>query len=328
LPDTCCSVEWFHADGMENCQICGQEIDMGFILIRNHSRDLMIQLHFIALHYLEHGSFSYDGSVHSGRVDAKLLKEILAYRDTDHYAIETSNDADDDGLPDDQESHFGTQTGDADSDDDCLVDGAWVAEYLVDSISQLPVIESPIQAPEDRPYIEYSIAYGIESCDICGMVVNMGNAIITNPLTETSMTFPIIGLHYLAHGRFTYSGDAHFGEIDAIELANVLDTSTGTPPAPPGPQEFQLSLRNYPNPFNAGTQIAFHLPEAGRAVLRMYNVAGQLVKTLHEGNLDAGQHVIRWDGSDDQGVSAASGVYFCRLEYGGRVKATKMILMK
>lgn len=326
--DSCCYLEEVAMDGVENCLICGQEMTMGGWLLHNPMRGDTLFLPNMSLHYMEHGSFSFDGTTNAGRIDIAHLKSILAHLDTDHYAIETSNDVDNDGLRDDYESHFGTQTGDADSDDDQLVDGAWAAEQFIETLSQLPVVEKSGQAPDDRPYIEYEIAYGVESCDICGMIFNMGNAIITNPLTETSMTFPIIGLHYLSHGRFAYSGEANTGEIDALELANVLDTSTRTPPISSQPQDFQLSLRNYPNPFNTGTRIAFHLPKAGHAVLRIFNINGQLVKTLGDEDLEAGEHVFRWDGSNDRGVVAASGVYFCRLEYGGRMKATKMLLVK
>jgi hypothetical protein len=327
--NNCCYLEEVAMDGVENCMVCGQEMTMGGWLLHNPMRGDTLFLSNMALHYMEHGSFSFDGTTNAGRVEIAHLKSILAHYDTDHYAIETANDDDEDGLRDDHESHFGTQAGDADSDDDQLVDGAWVAEHFIEVLSQLPLLDSPgSPAPDDTPYIYYDIAYGIESCDICGMVINMGNAVITNPLTDTSMTFPLIGLHYLAHGRFAYGGGTHSGEINPVELAHVLDTSTWTSPSPHRPWEYELSLRNYPNPFNAGTQIAFHLPKAGRATLSIYNINGQLVKMLHDEVLEAGGHVIRWDGSNDWGVLAASGIYFCRLEHGGRVKATKLLLVK
>jgi hypothetical protein len=328
LPDTCCSIEWLIAEGDENCQVCGQAINMGFVSIHNYRRDLLIQIPIIALHYLEHGSFSYDGTEHSGRIDIELLKRILDYRDTDHYAIETANDADGDGLGDDQESHFGTLPGDADSDDNRLVDGAQVAEGIIMAISQLPVIEDPTQTPDDTPYIIYQPAYGIVTCDICGMTVNMGFIVIVNPLADTSMQISFPGLHYLAHGRFAHSADGHVGEIDAVELATVLDIPTWTPQEHPQPREFQLFLRNYPNPFNVGTQIAFSVPETDRVLLRIYNIKGQLVRTLIDKTISGGHHRIGWNGRANDGAPVASGVYFCRLELAGRLRTTKMLLLK
>jgi len=327
--ETCCYIEEVAMDGVEICLVCGLEMTMGGWLLHNPMRGDTLFLSNMALHFMEHGSFSFDGTTNTGRVDINHLKSILAHYDTVHYAIETTNDADNDGLKDDLESHFGTQTGDADSDDDQLVDGAWVAEFLIETLSQLPVLDSPgSPAPDDTPYIYYDTVYGIESCDICGIVVNMGNAVITNPMADTSMTFPIIGLHYLAHGRFAYGGSTNSGEIDALELACVLDTPTRTPPASSQPREFQLFLRNYPNPFNAGTQIAFSIPETDRVALRIYNVQGQLVRTLFDETATQGHHRIQWDGRDDLGAIVSSGVYFCRLEHNGTFQATKMLLLK
>jgi hypothetical protein len=326
--DTCCYRTELAMDGIENCLVCGQEMNMGGWEIHNPMRADTLFLPNMALHYMENGSFSFDGTTNAGRVDIEHLKSIFAHYDTDHYAITTSNDADEDGLGDDQESHFGAQTGDPDSDDNRLVDGAQVAEQLLHTIAQLPIADSPGTAPDDVPHLYFDVVYGIEDCDICGMTINMGDAVIVNPLIGASMRFPIIGLHYLAHGRFAYSGDIHTGEINAIELSNVLDIETGLPHGQPQPHEYQLKLSNYPNPFNAGTRIAFHLPKAGRTALRIYNINGQQVRTLISDQRNAGDHHIAWNGQDDRGQSVASGVYFCRLEYGGVMHAVKMVLVK
>jgi hypothetical protein len=160
------------------------------------------------------------------------------------------------------------------------------------------------------------------------MYINMGFVTIANPLNDTSLSFPLIGLHYLAHGRFAYGGGTHSGEIDPLELANVLDTSTRTPPTPTQPREYQLFLRNYPNPFNAGTQIDFSVPETDHVALRIYNVRGQLVCTLFDQTATPGDHRIHWDGRDDLGAIVSTGVYFCRLEQNGTFQATKMLLLR
>jgi hypothetical protein len=118
------------------------------------------------------------------------------------------------------------------------------------------------------------------------------------------------------------------GEVDAVQLAQVLDVLTWAPHGQPRPREHRLNLSNYPNPFNAGTQIEFTLARNGAVALRIYNVQGQLVRTLLDETTAAGHHLIRWDGRDDLGVQVASGVYFCRLEHGEMVKAVKMLLVK
>ena len=318
--DTCCYLTEIALDGVENCQVCGQEMTMGGWRIHNPMRDTSIYIPNMGLHYMEHGSFSYDGTANSGRVDIQLLKEVLAHYDTDHYAIATTNDNDNDGLRDDYEDHFGTQTNNQDSNNDKLVDGAQVAERLIEAIAQLP-----------EGWITYNPAYGLVNCDICGMPINMGAVTITNHNNGMHITFPIIGLHYLAHGRFAY-GEWPYptgnGEVDAIQLAEVLDISTSAPPGGQVPEKHSLSVSNYPNPFNAGTQIEFSVPAAGRITLKIYNINGQLVSTLLDSHLQAGQHLAHWDALDDSGQRVSSGVYFCRLEYAGSAKAGKMLLLK
>ncbi len=86
--------------------------------------------------------------------------------------------------------------------------------------------------------------------------------------------------------------------------------------------------QNYPNPFNPSTTIAFTAREAGEARLGIYNLKGQLVRTLLQGPVSGGKHSINWDGKDHASAPAASGLYFYRLELGGEIQTRKMLLMK
>ncbi len=83
-----------------------------------------------------------------------------------------------------------------------------------------------------------------------------------------------------------------------------------------------------PNPFNPVTKVSYGLPKDGPVSLRIYNVAGRLVRTLVDGPEEAGYHEATWDGRDDRGVEAASGVYFCRMEAEGFDSSAKMVLLK
>ncbi len=96
-----------------------------------------------------------------------------------------------------------------------------------------------------------------------------------------------------------------------------------------------LALRNYPNPFSANgtfgnpnTTIDFSLPKSGEAKLAIYNTAGQLVRTLISAPLRSGTHQMRWDATNNAGQRVNSGVYLCRLEFGGMVSRVKLILTK
>jgi hypothetical protein len=88
------------------------------------------------------------------------------------------------------------------------------------------------------------------------------------------------------------------------------------------PKEFKLE-QNYPNPFNPSTTIEFTIPKEGRYSVSVYNILGQLVKTLTEDEFKPGYYKVNFDAS-----RISSGVYIYRL-YGNSVNITKkMILMK
>ena len=87
-------------------------------------------------------------------------------------------------------------------------------------------------------------------------------------------------------------------------------------------------MQNYPNPFNPSTTISYILPEASEITLSVYNLKGQLVRTLVEGLKPSGLHQVVWDGKDKLNRQAASGVYFIRLQSGKTSKTRKMLLMK
>jgi hypothetical protein len=88
------------------------------------------------------------------------------------------------------------------------------------------------------------------------------------------------------------------------------------------PVEFGLN-QNYPNPFNPTTQISFSLPKATHVTIEIFNVMGQRVSVLAEGNKEAGLHTVDWNGNN-----VSSGVYFYRLTTPEFVQTKKMLLMK
>ncbi|MDI6793281.1 MAG: putative Ig domain-containing protein, partial [bacterium] len=93
------------------------------------------------------------------------------------------------------------------------------------------------------------------------------------------------------------------------------------------PVAFDL-FQNYPNPFQAATSISYQLPEEAFATLEVYNLSGQLVKTLVKEKKPAGWYSVKWDGRDSSGKAAASGVYLYRLTAGGFTRVEKMIILK
>jgi len=88
------------------------------------------------------------------------------------------------------------------------------------------------------------------------------------------------------------------------------------------PRRYALK-QNYPNPFNPTTMIEYHLPRANEVTLDIYNLRGQLVKRLVDGEQPAGVHTVTFDAG-----GLASGIYFYRLQTAGFTRTRKMLILK
>ena len=86
--------------------------------------------------------------------------------------------------------------------------------------------------------------------------------------------------------------------------------------------------QNYPNPFNPETRIKYAIPEAGLVTLRIYNIDGQLVRTLQNANQSAGRYEKTWDGNNEFNNKVSSGVYFYKLQSNDFMQVRKMVLLK
>jgi glucuronoarabinoxylan endo-1,4-beta-xylanase len=93
------------------------------------------------------------------------------------------------------------------------------------------------------------------------------------------------------------------------------------------PDRFTL-FQNYPNPFNPETFIEFEIPRSSVITVKIFDVLGREVRTLVHADFQAGRHRIRWDGRDDAGRAAASGLYLVRLSTEGFVGVKKGSLIR
>ncbi len=90
----------------------------------------------------------------------------------------------------------------------------------------------------------------------------------------------------------------------------------------------KFTTKNYPNPFNPSTRIDFHLPQTGHLNLKIFNVRGELVKTLIDENRNGGAGYVVWDGDNEVGEKVSSGVFFYEIRTAGEVLVGKMVLLK
>jgi hypothetical protein len=98
-----------------------------------------------------------------------------------------------------------------------------------------------------------------------------------------------------------------------------------------GPGAFAPDLmleQNLPNPFSQLTTIRYQLAKPGLVSLRVYNVAGQMVRTVVGSAMPAGRHSATWDGRDESGRRVSAGVYLYQLQAGDRALTRKMVLVK
>jgi len=86
--------------------------------------------------------------------------------------------------------------------------------------------------------------------------------------------------------------------------------------------------QNYPNPFNPSTTINFTISEAGSVQLKIYNIEGQLVKSLLNERKTAGEYSVKWNGTNNSGNKISSGVYFYKLTSNNISETKRMILLK
>ncbi len=112
------------------------------------------------------------------------------------------------------------------------------------------------------------------------------------------------------------------------KMGNVVPNATGVEPGD-APQYANVLEPNYPNPFNPVTTIRYGIKERAHVSLKIYNAAGQLVKTLvDEVQAPDAIEPVTWDGSNDAGQAVASGVYFYKLVTKNLSQTRKMVLLK
>jgi hypothetical protein len=122
------------------------------------------------------------------------------------------------------------------------------------------------------------------------------------------------------------SNDAFIFHVDDFTIHSDGGYVDGDDPGAPA---LVTQLKgNYPNPFNPETTIRFSLKEAAPVNIGIYNVKGQLVRTLVNAEKTSGNHSVVWNGRDDNGSSVSSGVYFYKMNAGKYSSTRKMILMK
>jgi hypothetical protein len=115
----------------------------------------------------------------------------------------------------------------------------------------------------------------------------------------------------------TFSAITNPGDLNSTAVENFAGV----------PTSYRL-LNNYPNPFNPSTMISFDIPQSENVSLKIFNINGELVRTITSENLPAGHFEKLWDGKNNNGSEVSSGIYFYRLIAGKFDRSARMLLMK
>jgi hypothetical protein len=115
--------------------------------------------------------------------------------------------------------------------------------------------------------------------------------------------------------------------LASVGPALVIYTTTDVQDDNSLPSDFNVS-NNYPNPFNPSTTINYTIPFAGNVKVAIYDILGNQVRVLEDRYQNTGTHKAMWDGINNAGQVSASGIYFCRVQFGNMIQTIKLALSK
>jgi hypothetical protein len=204
------------------------------------------------------------------------------------------------------------------------------------------VVDLPLVLTKSSGVVAAFVSVNIDNAIVDVQYVNAklpeGSSMLYNYKNGT-LRIAIAGIHELANGtmvtigirlknkeaKLDISGFARLNDNEAIALGN---TSIREIP-------FSYGLQNnYPNPFNPTTTIQYQIPDNAHVRLVVYNMLGQIVRTIVDQPQEAGYYSVQWDGRNNYGGSVSSGIYVYRIsavrdgQAGSFVASKKMNLIK
>ncbi len=203
---------------------------------------------------------------------------------------------------------------------------------LPDSISGYVSINGTVRNSSSRMGVNGAVVY---AADVNGNILGYG-------VTDGTGSYTISGL---APGSYSLSADvmgygssssnssspSYDGNGNPVPSSSDLTVSPEMPAGvhtnPIKPTSYSLE-QNYPNPFNPTTQIAFNIAQPEHVNVTIFNILGQRIATIVDGQMGPGAHIVMWDGRNQHGELLPSGVYFYRLSTPSFTAVKKMLLLK
>ncbi len=195
----------------------------------------------------------------------------------------------------------------------------------------------------ESPWLETSVWQIYDNNNVAVITVNLNESLSTvnSYINNHNLTFPVLvnGLNlyweygngyvpynvvidqggYITYTTSGWNSSAILSQIDGL-ITSVEETGAVT-------NSFRL-MQNYPNPFNPETTIRIQVPGYSQVSLKIYNIKGQVVKTLVSRYLPGGEYQYKWAGVNDNGQAVSSGMYFYKIQAGSFTAIKKMILIR
>ncbi len=183
----------------------------------------------------------------------------------------------------------------------------------------IPPSSLTYQLDENNIVLNWSLP---QAYNLTGYNIYMNDQIIDTVMENTYSSS-------IANGEFSFYVTALYGQVES-EASNIINVTVQqvTSNSNQVSELSELTLNNYPNPFNPSTSISFNLPENSRVNLAIYDLKGRKVTELINQELLKGQHSYKWNGRDSKNRSLASGIYFYTLRTNNASLTKKMIMQK
>jgi len=160
-------------------------------------------------------------------------------------------------------------------------------------------------------------------------VSSVGFTAITNAAGAYTLALPE-GIYDVSCAASGYVSQTSAGVIVAPNQNTNLNFTMGAVSVPDEeiPAAGTRLLGSHPNPFKDSTIVGYTLKETTQIKIDIFNIKGQLVKTLLKETKEPGRGFTAWDGTDNSGEKVSSGVYYCRMTTGNYIGTSKMLLIK
>jgi len=184
-----------------------------------------------------------------------------------------------------------------------------------------PVLDQLLVTPEEALHVEVRGTMAYVSC--------LGGGLVMVDISDPALARIVGCLPSLDKTHDLALTDSHVFLADGAGGLAVAPLHCVEPSAVPDPVPTpRFAMRATPNPFNPSTTIVFTLPETGHASLRVFDLAGRLIRVLENGVLAATTHQVTWDGRDEAGLAMASAPYVVLLQAAGVEEKQKVMLVR